>query len=106
MRFCFDIDGVLNLSNNYEVFIPNKNLINRIKILKESGHEIILYTARKMNTYKGNIGLIAKDIYMITLQQLKENEVLYDEIYFGKPAADIYVDDKAFNINELEFFNE
>jgi len=106
MRFCFDIDGVLNLSNNYEIFIPNKRVISVIAELKRDGHEIILHTARKMNTYKGNIGLVTKNICLITLQQLEENNVIYDEIYFGKPAADIYIDDKAFNINELEFSNE
>jgi capsule biosynthesis phosphatase len=103
MRFCFDIDGVLNLSDNYDTFLPNELLINRIRELKNEGHEIIIYTARKMNTHKGNMGLIAKDIYLITLQQLKDNNVIYDEIYFGKPAADIYIDDKAININELEY---
>jgi capsule biosynthesis phosphatase len=103
MRFCFDIDGVLNLSDNYDVFIPNVELINRIKTLHESGHEIILYTARKMNTFKGNIGLVTKHIHLITLKQLEENNVVYDEIYFGKPAADVYIDDKAINIADLEF---
>ena len=103
MRFCFDIDGVLNLSNNYETFIPNTKLIKQIETLHSQGHEIILYTARKMNTFKGNIGLVTKHIHLITLQQLEENNVVYDEIYFGKPAADVYIDDKAINIADLEF---
>jgi len=31
----------------------------------------------------------------MTEKWLKDNRVCYDELIFGKPAADVYVDDKA-----------
>jgi valyl-tRNA synthetase len=54
-----------------------------------------------MNTYKGNIGLVNRDIVAATLAALAEHNVEYDEIYFGKPSADIYIDDKALNFYDL-----
>ena len=69
--------------------------------LKAEGHRIIIHTARKMQTYQGNVGLVIKDVGLITLQQLQEWDFPYDEIYFGKPSADRYVDDKSYSIDDL-----
>lgn len=103
MRICFDIDGVIfKITNDYNNVIPIKNTIERINRLKEEGNTIILYTARKMQTYKGNIGLVNKCIAEKTLEALREHNVLYDEIYFGKPSADYYIDDKAINFYNWE----
>ena len=103
MRYCFDIDGVIFKINKdykkHEIIEKTKIFIQK---LKAENHEIILYTARKMSTYKGNIGLVNSSIVEITLQALRVNEIIYDEIYFGKPAADIYIDDKALNFYDLE----
>lgn len=102
MRYCFDIDGVIfEISKDYKDYIVIKETLNFIKDLKQKKHHIILYTARKMHTHKGNIGLINKDIVAATLAALKDHKIPYDEIYFGKPAADIYVDDKAINFYDL-----
>jgi len=102
MRYCFDIDGVIfKISKNYEEYIPIKSTLKFIKDLKQKNNQIILYTARKMGTHKGNIGLVNKDIVKSTLVALDKHNVLYDEIYFGKPAADIYIDDKAINFYDL-----
>ena len=103
MRYCFDIDGVIfEISKNYKEYIPIEKTIKFIKNLKVKKHTIILYTARKMQTYKGNIGIVNKDIVEETLRQLRLHEVEYDEIYFGKPAADYYIDDKAINFYDME----
>jgi capsule biosynthesis phosphatase len=103
MRYCFDIDGVIfEINENYKEYIPIKNTIKFIKNLKAKKHTIILYTARKMHTHKGNIGLVNKDIVEETLRQLRLHDIMYDEIYFGKPAADYYIDDKAINFYDME----
>jgi capsule biosynthesis phosphatase len=102
MRYCFDIDGVVfEVNKNYEEYKPISRTIEYIKYLKTKNAKIILYTARKMNTHKGNIGLVNKSIVGATLAALKKYEIEYDEIYFGKPAADIYIDDKAINFYDL-----
>ena len=48
-----------------------------------------------MKTQKGNIGKVISNIGQITLNWLKKHNIQYDEIYFGKPWADIYIDDNA-----------
>ena len=62
-----------------------------------------------MRTYHGNIGLIIKDIGEITINTLKIFDIPYDELYFGKPFADFYIDDLAVNCHydlekELGFY--
>ena len=54
----------------------------------------------KLNTYQGNVGKVIADVAALTIKQLDEFGIPYDEIYFGKPAADVYVDDKAINAND------
>jgi hypothetical protein len=40
------------------------------------------------------------------LNSLKELGIEYDEIHFGKPYGDIYIDDKAFNTFDLSLFQQ
>ena len=49
-----------------------------------------------MKTTQSNQGLVTARVGAITLQWLERYGVEYDEIYFGKPWADIYIDDNAF----------
>jgi hypothetical protein len=65
--------------------------------LKEEGNTIIIYTARRMQTHNHNSGAALADIGEITFKTLKEFNIPYDEIIFGKPIADIYIDDKSIN---------
>ena len=57
------------------------------------GHHIIIYTARRMRTHKGNVGSIVKDIAAVTLDTLSKYKIPYDELFFGKPYAHYYIDD-------------
>ncbi len=52
-----------------------------------------------MRTHTGNVGTVLKDVGMVTFQQLAQYEIPYDEIHFGKPWADVYIDDLAVNSN-------
>lgn len=101
MTYCFDLDGVICYGLPYEQANPCDYIIKRIRGLKEHGHKVVINTARKMDTYSGNIGLINKNIVRLTLDQLDQWHVPYDEIYFGKPAADFYIDDKAINVKDF-----
>ena len=113
-RFCFDLDNTLisfpKKTGDYSSVVPIKKNINMLKFLKSLGHTIIIYTARRMRTHNGNNGKILADIGPITFNTLHKFDIPYDEIYFGKPYADFYIDDKAFNANsdiekELGFYN-
>ena len=101
MRFCFDLDNTLvsypRINGDYNTCEPLHNNINYLRHLKSQGHTIIIYTARRMKTWRGNIGSVIADIGEITLNSLNKFNIPYDEIYFGKPYADFYIDDLAIN---------
>lgn len=103
-RYCFDLDNTLvtfpKISNDYSSVEPiHKNIIF-LKYLKKLGHTIIIYTARRMKTHKSNVGKIMADIGRITFDTLEKFDIPYDEIYFGKPNADFYIDDLAISSYE------
>jgi capsule biosynthesis phosphatase len=110
MRICFDIDNTLiTYSENpksYEGIQPINTMIQLVRKLHSEGNTIVLHTARGMKSCKSNQGLMAKKVYMNVLECLEKLEVSYDEIYFGKPYADIYIDDKAWNQYTNPSFSE
>lgn len=101
LRFCFDLDNTLvsypRIPGDYSTVQPIAKMIQTVRQLKREGHEIIIYTARRMTTHGHNVGKVVRDIGAITLQTLEKFEIPYDELIFGKPIADVYVDDRAIN---------
>jgi capsule biosynthesis phosphatase len=99
VRICIDIDGVIaDFKKSGESYADCKLVSgarNKIKMLFSEGHYIILYTARHMKTCNGNAALALSRIGKTTLDWLEKNEVPYHEIHFGKPWADVYIDDNA-----------
>ncbi|MCX5746883.1 MAG: capsular biosynthesis protein [Proteobacteria bacterium] len=99
MRICIDLDGVVcqlkQPGQTYADVAPIDGAIERLRALRGAGHHVILYTARHMKTCDGNVGLAIARIGKITLDWLARHEVEYDEILFGKPWADVYIDDNA-----------
>ncbi|CAF3039080.1 unnamed protein product [Rotaria sp. Silwood2] len=69
--------------------------IQLVRELHRAGHYIIIQTARRMKTREGNAGAVIADIGQVTLETLAEFDIPYDELLFGKPYADVYVDDSA-----------
>jgi len=110
LKIVFDLDNtIVTYPNNYKDYATvsiNQPIINFINYLKENGHYIIIYTARNMVTSKDNIGKVIKNIGKVTLDSLDELKIQYDEIHFGKPYGDIYIDDKAFNCYDLSFYSQ
>jgi len=110
LRVCFDLDNTLvtypTIINDYSSVKPIHKNIQLLNNLKNDGHEIIIYTARRMATHKGNIGKVIKDVANVTINTLENFDIHYDELIFGKPIADIYIDDRAINpyINDLSYF--
>jgi len=90
--YCFDIDGTIcTISvDDYSKARPFKERINLINKLHDEGNKIVLHTARGSLT-----GINQKQL---TIKQLDKWNVKYDEIVFGKPAADYYIDDKASDV--------
>ena len=98
-RYCFDLDNTLvtfpKINGDYTSVEPIDANIRLVRYLKQFGNIIILYTARRMKTHSGNIGKLLADIGKITFDTLEKFDIPYDEIFFGKPHADFYVDDLA-----------
>ncbi len=93
MIYCFDLDGTLctNTNGDYEMAEPFKDIIAQVNSLYNTGHRIIVYTARGSTT--------AIDWRGLTEDQLSSWGVKYHELFFGKPYADVYVDDKASDVS-------
>jgi capsule biosynthesis phosphatase len=88
MRLIVDVDGTLtydDFSSPYSERVPRSDVIARINALHGRGAKIIIYSARNMSTYKGNLGLINKNTLPILIDWLKKHGVCYDEIHMGKP---------------------
>ena len=100
MRICIDLDGVIcklkEEGQTYDVLLPVEGACESLQALKENGHYIIINTARHMKTCQGNLGAVTAKISLITLNWLAKYNIPFDEIYFGKPHADVYIDDNAY----------
>jgi capsule biosynthesis phosphatase len=109
-RICLDLDGVIcelkKEGQTYEELLPRSGAIEKIKKLKSEGCYIIIQTARHMKTCEGNLGKVMARISAVTLDWLNKYEIPYDEIYFGKPWADIYIDDNGFRFSDWVEFPE
>ncbi len=99
MRICIDIDGTIAELRQEKQFYsevkPKEGAVETVQKLHNEGHYIILYTARNMATFQGNLGKITAVQGPLLFKWLEKYEIPYDEIYFGKPNADVYIDDKA-----------
>ena len=103
MRIVIDLDGVIcELKKENQTYLdvePLKGAVEDIKKLKGEGHYIIINTARHMLTTQSNLGLVKRKVAKDTLDWLEKYGIEYDEIYFGKPYGNVYIDDNA-----LEFY--
>jgi CMP-N,N'-diacetyllegionaminic acid synthase len=92
-----DIDDTicyLEEDRNYATAKPIYERIAKVNDLYNKGHTIVYWTAR------GTVTGI--DHRKLTENQLAKWLVKYHELKFGKPAYDIFIDDK--NINSEKFF--
>ncbi|KAM0324836.1 hypothetical protein ACHAQA_007802 [Verticillium albo-atrum] len=102
-RFCFDLDmtlvGVPAVSGDYSTCPPIEKNIRLVQQLYKAGHYIIIQTARRMRTHNGNVAAVLADVGPVTFAQLAKYDIPFHDIQFGKPYADVYVDDLAVNAN-------
>jgi len=96
MIYCFDIDGTIcsNTDGDYEKAEPYYSVIEKVNMLYDQGNTIYFYTARGATT--------GFDWRQTTENQFFKWNVKYHQLFFGKPTADLYIDDKCVNINEWQ----
>ena len=106
IRICIDLDGVIcclrKPNEGYEHLKPIPGAVDKMQKLRESGHYIIIYTGRRMKTHYANVGQVLADIGKVTLDWLDRYNIPYDEIHFGKPWADVYIDDNAYRFESWD----
>ncbi|WP_251923224.1 hypothetical protein [Salinibacter ruber] len=105
-RLVVDVDGVIAQKGDgpYAKKTADPEMLSRLRKYKEDGFYIILYTARNMRTHGGRIGKINAETAPVLVDWLDENDIPYDEIYYGKPWCGyegFYVDDKAIRPSEF-----
>lgn len=96
----FDIDDTICIHHkrDYPNAEPIQPVIDKINRMKAQGYYIKLYTARGQNSCKGNLQLIKERNEAILVDWLDRHGVQYDELIFGKPLGDWYIDDKAMSL--------
>jgi capsule biosynthesis phosphatase len=99
MKIIIDLDGVLcpikKPNQSYDELIPLPGAVERLRELSKNGNYIIIMTARHMATCESNVGMVIKKLGKVTLDWLDKYKFEYDEIHFGKPNGDVYIDDRA-----------
>lgn len=103
-----DLDGTLTIESEecYSKKKCNLGVKNALIEARYKGLKIIIYTARNMRTYSGDIKKIKQNTLPGIVEWLNRNEVPYDEIMIGKPWCGndgFYVDDRA--VRPSEFAN-
>ena len=99
MKICIDVDGVLcelrRPEQTYAELQPVPGAVEKMNSLKQAGHYLILCTARHMATCNANVGMVVARQGKTLLDWLAKHNIPYDEIWFGKPHADVYLDDNG-----------
>lgn len=107
----FDLDDVICYrSNEYENLGPEKysycqpyqQTIDLINSLYDDGYKILIYTARGMSQFNGNVIEIYSKLYNKTNDQLKIWGVKYHQLIMGKIHYDLLIDDKVLNSHNID----
>lgn len=112
MRIILDVDGTLTVDDprvDYAERLPRRDVIERVNRLHRRGATIVVYSARNMRTYRGNLGKIHKHTLPVLLAWLERHSVAFDEIHMGKPwcgAEGFYVRDRSMRPSEFLALSE
>ena len=98
-----DVDDTISthVDRDYANAIPHADVIAKINEMYESGWKIILHTARGMLSCDNDPVLAEASRGPALRTWLKNNDVKYHELMFGKPLALAYIDDKAMRPDEF-----
>jgi hypothetical protein len=93
MIYMVDIDGTIfnTVDRDYVNSQPIPERIEHFNKLYDEGHTIKYWTARGSGS--------GKDWYNLTLTQLQNAGVKFHSFNTGKPSYDLWIDDKAVNVD-------
>ena len=95
--YIFDIDGTIcsQSQGDYSTAIPIQERIDKINQLYDGGNKIIFLTARGMGRTNNEVFEAYRLFYALTHSQLTSWGVKFHKLFLGKPAGDLYIDDKG-----------
>ncbi len=100
----FDLDDVLcyrtSEQGKVEKYKTCKPIMEMVAICNQcydAGYKIVIYSARGMTGFNGNVDAIYSNLYDLTTKQLSEWGVKYHQLIMGKVHYDLLIDDKAIN---------
>ena len=104
MIYVFDIDGTIceTHEGDYEKSTPMKERIEVVNKLYDEGNTIIFSTARGMGRSANSSAYAHSAFYDFTRLQLIGWDVKFHHLFLGKPAGDVYIDDKG--MRDVDFF--
>lgn len=99
----FDIDDTISIHTNrdYANAKPIQPVIDKLNKLHQQGYYIKLFTGRGQLSCNGDLDLIIKTKKPVLEKWLEEHNVEYDELIFGKPLGDWYIDDKGMSVKDF-----
>jgi hypothetical protein len=109
----FDLDDVLcyrttekGKIEKYHSCRPIEPMIKITNQCYDEGNTVIIYTARGMTGFKGNVNDIYSNLYELTLNQLAAWDVKYHQLIMGKIHYDLLIDDKAVNSIDIKEYED
>ena len=104
--YVVDIDGTIcslpdEKQTDYSNSKPIQERIATMNELYDAGNTLVYFTARGMGRTSGNQTASSIIFYEKTIKQLNDWGVKFHSLYLGKPAGDVYIDDKGINSNDF-----
>ena len=100
---CYRPSGYEHLGpEKYDYCEPYNGNIDLVNSLYDDGYNIVIYTARGMSQYNGNVIEIYSKLYNKTNQQLNSWGLKYHQLVMGKIHYDVLVDDKVINSFKID----
>lgn len=105
MKIVFDLDDTICRTENRDYTNSSEisAVVSKIRELSETlpDAEIVVHTARGMASCNGDVKAAEEKNRPTVEKWLSEHGIKVDEIVFGKPIADIYVDDKGMTADDF-----
>jgi hypothetical protein len=99
---CYRPSGYEHLGpEKYDYCEPYSENIDLANSLYDDGHKIVIYTARGMSQFNGNVTEIYSKLYNKTNQQLNFWGLKYHQLVMGKMHYDVLIDDKVLNSHDI-----
>ena len=100
----FDLDDVICWHHpqydelgveKYKYCEPIESGVELVNEYYDNGYRIVIYTARGMGAYKGNLNKIYESLYELTYDSLVRWGVKFHRLMLGKLDYDLLIDDKV-----------